>query len=98
MSQNEDDEDFELPSGLTEDEDSSSFIDKLKEKVIKPNKQKVPLTFNTGVALLLFFCYLSITFVCIPTQPQLLLILVPTLYVLIRHIRLEREKYEQQLS
>lgn len=54
-------------------------------------RKSAPMTFNLGVAIILFFAYLSITIVCIPSQPQLLIVLVPTVYILIRYIKLERE-------
>jgi len=71
-------------------EKKPSFMSKF-ENLFQKKKQKVPLTFNVGIAIILFFCYLSITFVSLPTQPQLLIILIPTLYIIARHIKLERE-------
>jgi hypothetical protein len=75
----------------------SSFKSKL-ESLTRSQGKKVPITFNVGVALILFFCYLSITFVSLPTYPQLLIVLLPTLYILIRYIKLERDTYDERHS
>lgn len=71
-------------------EKKPSFATKLKN-LLKHQGKRAPITFNVGVAIILFFSYLSITFVSMPAQPQLLLILLPTLYILVVFIRSERE-------
>lgn len=73
----------------------SSFMSKLREWT-KGSGNRVPITFNVGLAILLFFCYLSVTFVSLPTFPELLLILVPTMYILLRYIKLERDTYDER--
>lgn len=101
MGKKKKEDEVELPKELRDEltgKSKPSIIKQLSKKLIKPHKEKVPLTFNTGVAILLFFCYLSITLVSVTTQPQLLIILIPTLYVLVRYIKLEREKYDQKHS
>jgi len=75
----------------------TSFISKLKKFAEGP-KRKVPITFNLGLAIILFFCYLSVTFVSIPTTPALLIVLLPTLYILLRYIKLERDTYDEKQS
>lgn len=98
-----DDSDFG-PISESIEKKKPSIIDKFREKFIKPQKKKLPITFNVGVAILLFVCYFSVLMVSIPmyalTEPAvlfiLLFVLVPTLYILIRYIILEREKYEQK--
>ena len=77
-----------------EEEKKKTFIDKLKEfvyprqKVFQPRKS---LSFNVGVAIILFFIYSLITLVSIVSFVYALLVLIPTLYILIRYIKLERE-------
>lgn len=80
-----------------EDKKKPSPLSKLKNYG-KGQKRKVPITFNVGVAIILFFCYLSITFVSLPAAPELLIILIPTLYILVRYIQLERETYDKKYS
>jgi uncharacterized membrane protein len=65
---------------------------------LKKQTKKVPLTFNIGLAVILFLSYLSVAFVSLPTFPQLLIIILPTLYILIKYIKLERELYDQKSS
>lgn len=81
-----------LDLGL-EEEKEPSFMTKLKA-IFKKQGKRAPLTFNVGIAVILFLCYLSIIFVSLPTQPQLLFILIPTLYILVRYIQLERRSHE----
>lgn len=57
-------------------------------------KKKVPLTFNVGVALILFFFYFSIMITGGPSQPIIFVLAVPTLYILARYISLERKHYD----
>jgi hypothetical protein len=58
--------------------------------------KRAPITFNIGVSLILFFFYVSIMITSLPSQPILLLLILPTLYIIISHIRLERKYYKQQ--
>lgn len=86
----------EVPEDLDfEKERKPSFLSKLKN-FTKSQRKKAPVTFNVGIAIILFFIYLSVTFVSIPTFPQLLLVLVPTMYILLRYIKLERDTYDEE--
>lgn len=72
-----------------------SLISKLKDFVQPPAKaaiKKVPITFNVGLAVTLFFFYLSIMIVGGPSQPLLFLLIIPTIYIIARYIKLEREQ------
>jgi len=71
----------------------SEFLSKLREYIKKPI-QRAPMTFNLGVAVILFFCYISI--IIVRPQLEILLIFIPTLYIIICYMRLEREKYNEK--
>ena len=83
-----------------EEEDKPSLLDQIRDAVsvsYNPfSKPRVPLTFGMGVAIILFFTYLSIAFVCLQNYPFLLFIIIPTLWALARLIKLERERYEER--
>ena len=73
----------------------SSIIDQLKDYIHPPAKtamQKAPITFNVGLAIILFFFYLSIMIVGGISQPIIFLLILPTLYIIVRYIKLEREQ------
>lgn len=80
-----------------------SFLTKKSLPKLKPQKKtlfdkpskKIPITFNLGLTIILFFCYLSISIVAIPTSPALLLIILPTIYIFVRYMKLEREVYNE---
>jgi uncharacterized membrane protein len=69
-----------------------TFAERVKAVLRPDNKKHTPISFNVGVAVILFFIYLIISFVSLPAAPALLIVLIPTLYILLRYIRLERDK------
>ena len=73
------------------EEKKTSLLNTIKN-LFQKKKKDIPMTFNIGLSVLLFFCYLSIMFVSVPTAPSLLIIIIPTLYIIVRHIKLEREQ------
>ena len=77
------------------EEKKESFTSKLK-KLSKP-KNTAPITFNLGIVIILFFLYLAVTILTAPTQPLLLLIFLPTLYILARYMKLERDPDTKKL-
>ena len=65
----------------------------------KKTTQRAPITFNIGLSLILFFSYISMLVVGLTsgiTQPIFLLLIVLTLYIIIRYVKLERERDVQQ--
>jgi len=71
----------------------------LKEVFKKRGKSKnIPVTFNVGLSVILFFIYLSVLIVGVPKAPILLLVILPTLYIIIRHIKLEREQLGEKFG
>lgn len=76
-----------------------SLVSKLMDHV-EPQKEKVfkraPITFNVGLAIILFLFYFSIMFVGGPANPMLFLLVIPTLYIIARYIRLERDHRGEQ--
>ena len=87
----ENDLESELPS--KKKKKNPSFIDTIKDFTKPKTKiaaKKAPVTFNLGVAVILFLFYLSIMIVS-RTFATFLLIL-PTLYILARYMKLEREQ------
>lgn len=75
---------------------SFDIVASIKSFVQKP-MSRAPMTFNVGIALILFFVYGSLFIVSAPSQPILFVILVPTLYILIRYIRLERDIHKERM-
>ena len=69
----------------------STLLNKIGN-LFQRKKDNIPMTFNIVLSSLLFLCYLSIMIVSVPTAPSLLIIIIPTLYIIIRHIKLEREQ------
>lgn len=59
-------------------------------------KKKIPITFNVGLAIMLFLTYLSVILVSLPSQPIVLVVAVPTLYLLVVFIRNERRRVESE--
>lgn len=59
-------------------------------------QKKAPVTFNVGLAIILFFFYVSIMITGGPSQPMIFLLAIPTLYILARYISLERKRYDGQ--
>lgn len=66
------------------------------QKLVKPKKQ-APVTFNVGIAIILFFVFLGLAVIIVPVQPMLLLLFLPTLYILIRYIKLSRDSYGKDM-
>jgi hypothetical protein len=84
---------------ITKKHKKPSIFSQLKDYV-QPQTQKVtskaPVTFNVGLAVILFFLYLSIMITGGPSQPIIFLFVIPTLYVLVKYIALERKHYERE--
>jgi hypothetical protein len=77
-----------------EDENKKPTVAERIQKILKTERKKrTPITFNVGVAMLLVVAYLAITVMSVPEAPFLLLVLLPTLYILIRYIKLERDHH-----
>jgi hypothetical protein len=77
-----------------EDENKKPTVAERIQKFLKTDRRKhTPITFNVGVAIILFFCYCAISIISVPSAPMLLLVLLPTLYILIRYIKLERDHH-----
>jgi len=77
-----------------------SFLEKIK-KIFKKRDSKikgVPVTFNVGLSVILFVIYFMVLIVGMQRDPYLLFIIIPTLYILIRHIKLEREQLGEKFS
>lgn len=91
---------FELEKGKKKEKRKSRLFNKiaawLKRKPDTTLSKKIPLTFNVGLAIILFFIYLSILFVVVSSFPAIIFLILPTLYILVKYIKLERETYEQR--
>jgi len=70
----------------------TNIFSSFKEKTV----QRAPITFNIGLSIILFFFYLSIMVVGGPAQPLLFLLIIPTLYIIARYIKLERKQNESK--
>ena len=86
---------LKLDLEFDEEKKPQSFMSKLKGFGKTDSGKRVPITFNVGIAIILFFVYVVITFLSLTMTPILLLILLPTLYVLLRYIKLERSHHAQ---
>lgn len=78
-----------------------SVVDRLRDFAQPPTtaiQKKAPITFNVGLAVILFFFYISIMITGGPSQPVIFLLAVPTLYILARYISLERKVYGGKLQ
>lgn len=93
--ESEDVETFKFPE--EEKKPKTSILKRIFDtSSIKIRKERMPVTFNVGLSIILFFCYLSIFFVIVPNEPIILLVLLPTLYILAHHIKLEREQFGEK--
>ena len=78
-------------------EKKPSIFSKLKG-FSEGRKSNLPVTFNVGLNIILFLVYFSIMIVSVPTYPALLIIILPTLYVIVRGIKLEREQLGEKFG
>ena len=81
-------------------EKKPSFLEKIRE-IFKKRDSKikgVPVTFNVGLSVILFVVYFIVLIVGMQRDPYLLFIIIPTLYILIRHIKLEREQLGEKFG
>jgi len=84
---------YNNPYDDEDEEDTSTLASKLsKMRSWMKVDRRVPVTFNVGVAVLLIIAYLGLAFVSVPIALYLLVILLPTIYIFIRYIQLERCK------
>ena len=82
------------------EEKKPSILEKIRE-IFKKRDSKVkgvPVTFNVGLSVILFVIYFMVLIVGMQRDPYLLFIIIPTLYILIRHIKLEREQLGEKFS
>ena len=80
----------ELPSKKKK---KQSLLGKLKDFVYPTGlRNDKPMTFNMVLAYILFVVFFIMMLVSFVIQPALLLLCLPTIYLIARNIRFEREK------